>query len=284
MGKKKDDTKSSGEKAYKFLLTEKLPNGVAIATLNRPEENNVLHYPLFLEITDLMETMSVDDDVRVVIFRAAGDHFCMGGDMRHIVKNQGIETSRFFSGLERMYMAIKHCRKITIAAVHGTCTAGGFGVSMSNDMVVASEDAKFGTTAVKVGMYCATSGVMLPPIIGAKRAFMLGFTGELISAAEAERWGFINKVVPREKLMETAMQLAETMLAYSPLGLDVGKKAFLMTRDMEYGKALHFSIRQIAYLIDTKDGKEAMKAFLEKRKPVWSDEWRKRGGDISPSR
>lgn len=281
----KDDAKSISNKSqYKFLLTEKLPNGVAIATLNRPEENNVLHYPLFLEITDLMEAMNVDDDVRVVIFRSSGDHFCMGGDMREIVKNQGMETTRFFNALCRMYKAIKFCRKVTIAAVQGVCTAGGFGVAVSHDMIVASEDAKFGTTAVKVGMYCATSGVMLPPIIGAKRAFMLGFTGELISAAEAERWGFVNKVVPREKLMDTAMQLAETLLAHSPLSLDMGKKMFLTTSDMEYGKALDVSIRQIAYLIDTKDGKEAMKAFLEKRKPVWSDEWRKRGGDISPSR
>ena len=172
---------------YEFLLTEKLDTGIAIATLNRPERNNVLHYKLFLEvhaetvvlfrellfleIHDLMEEMSVDNDVRLRIFRGAGDNFCMGGDLQEIAENEGIDTSRFFHGLGRMYKAIKYCRKITIAAVHGICSAGGFGVALSHDMIVASEDAKFGATAIKVGMYCANTAVMLPPIVGDKRAF-----------------------------------------------------------------------------------------------------------------
>ena len=110
---------------YEFILTEKLGNGIAIATLNRPDMNNVLHYKLVLEMNDLTEEMSTDDDIRVVILKGAGEHFCMGGDLQEIAENQGIETARFFQGLGRMYKAIKYCRKITIAAVHGTCTAGG---------------------------------------------------------------------------------------------------------------------------------------------------------------
>jgi len=269
---------------YEFLLTEKLDNGIAIATLNRPEKNNTLHYQLFLEINDLMEEMNVDDDVRVLIFRGAGNHFCMGGDLTEIVENQGIETTRFFNGLSRMYKAIKYCRKITIAAVHGTCSAGGFGVALSHDMIVASEDAKFGATAIGVGMFCANTAVMLPPIVGDKRAFEIQFTGGVVSATEAERWGFVNRVVPREKLMDAAFELAEKMLVYTPLGLDIGKRSWLMTHDMPYGKAIDHAIGQIAYLADTEDGKEAMRAFLAKRKPVWGDEWQRRGGRISPSR
>jgi len=269
---------------YEFLLTEKLGNNIAIATINRPVKNNTLHYKLFLEINDLMEEMSVDDDVRVLILRGAGDHFCMGGDLEEIVENQGIETTRFFHGLGRMYKAIKYCRKITIAAVHGTCTAGGLGVALSHDMIVASEDAKFGATAIKVGMFCASTAVMLPPIIGDKRAFELQFTGRVIPASEAERYGFVNRVVPREKLMDAAFELAEQLLVNRPLGLEVGKKSFTMTRDMPYGVAIDHAIEKIAYLADLKDGKEAMRAFLENRKPVWSDEWQRRGGRLSPGR
>jgi len=269
---------------YEFLLTEKLDNGIAIATLNRPERNNVLHYPLFLEIHDLMEEMNIDNDVRVLIFRGAGDHFCMGGDLKEIAGNEGIETSRFFHGLGRMYKAIKYCRKITIAAVHGVCSAGGLGVALSHDLIVASEDAQFGATAIKVGMYCANTAVMLPPIVGDKRAFDLQFTGRMLTAAEAERWGFVNRVVPREKLMDTAFELAEEILAHMPIGVEVGKKSFLMTRDMPYGPAIDHAIEMITHLANLKDGKEAMRAFLEKRKPVWSDEWQKRGGHLSPSR
>ncbi len=269
---------------YEFLLTEKLDNGIAVATLNRPEKNNTLHYKLYLEINDLMEEMSVDDDVRVLIFRGAGNHFSMGGDLKEIVENEGVETSRFFHGLSRMYKAIKYCRKITIAAVHGTCSAGGLGVALSHDMIVASEDALFGATAIKVGMFCANTAVMLPPIVGDKRAFELQFTGRVITASEAERWGFVNRVVPREKLMDAAFELAEELLVHMPIGLEVGKQSFLMTRDMPYGPAIDHAIEMVAYLADLKDGKEAMRAFLEKRKPVWSDEWQKRGGRLSLSR
>ena len=197
---------------YEFVLTEKLDNGIAVATLNRPERNNTLHYKLYMEVNDLIEEMSVDDDVRVLIFRGAGNHFCMGGDLKEIVENEGVETSRFFHGLSRMYKAIKYCRKITIAAVHGVCSAGGLGVALSHDMIVASEDAKFGATAIKVGMFCANTAVMLPPIIGEKRAFDLQFTGRIISAMEAERYGLVNRVVPREKLMDTAFEVAGQIL------------------------------------------------------------------------
>lgn len=269
---------------YEFLLTEKLDNGIAIATLNRPDRNNTLHYPLFLEIHDLMEEMNVDDDVRLLILRGAGDHFCMGGDLKEIVTNRGVETTRFFHGLSRMYKAIKFCRKVTIAAIHGTCAAGGFGVALSCDMIVASEDAVFGATAIKVGMFCANTAVMLPPIIGEKRAFDLQFTGRMISAAEAERYGLVNRVVPREKLMDTAFEVAGQILSYTPIGVEVGKKSFLATRDMPYGTGIDHAIERISYLANLEDGKEAMKAFLEKRKPVWSDEWKRRGGRLRYSR
>jgi len=125
---------------------------------------------------------------------------------------------------------------------------------------------------------------MLPPIVGDKRAFEIQFTGGVVSAAEAERWGFVNRVVPREKLMDAAFELAEKMLVYTPLGLEIGKRSWLVTRDMPYGKAIDHAIGQIAYLANTEDGKEAMRAFLAKRKPVWGDEWQRRGGRISPSR
>jgi len=269
---------------YEFLLTEKLDNGIAVATVNRPDRNNTLHYPLFLEIHDLMEEMSVDDDVRLLILKGAGNHFCMGGDLKEIVTNQGIETSRFFHGLSRMYKSIKYCRKVTIAAVHGTCTAGGLGVALSCDMIVAAEDALFGATAIKVGMFCANTAVMLPPVVGEKRAFELQFTGRTITASEAERYGMVNRVVPREKLMDTALELAGQILQYSPIGVEIGKKSFLMTKDMPYGPAIDHAIEMIAYLADLEDGKEAMKAFLEKRKPVWGDEWKRRGGHLSHSR
>jgi enoyl-CoA hydratase/carnithine racemase len=231
-----------------------------------------------------MEEMSVDNDVRVLIFRGAGDHFCMGGDLEEIVENQGIETSRFFHGLGRMYKAIKYCRKITIAAVHGTCTAGGLGVALSCDMIVASEDAKFGATAIKVGMFCASTAVILPPIIGDKKACELQFTGRVIPASEAERYGFVNRVVPREKLMDAALDLAGEMLVNSPMGLEVGKRSYLMTRNMPHGPAIDYAVERIAYLADLKDGKEAIRAFLEGREPVWGDEWRRRGGGLSLTR
>lgn len=251
---------------YKTIVVEKKKH-VGILTLNRPEKLNTLNFQLYKEILSGLLKLEHDDEVHVVVIKANGRAFCAGGDISEPTSSpfERHQDKRF----ARLSMTIANMHKPVIAAVHGAATAGGCGLALSCDLVIASEDAKFGLTAINAGLFCFGPAVPLSRSVGRKKSLELLLTGDIIKAEEAFRIGMVNQIVPQEKLYETAMELAEKLAAKSPAALQMGKESFYAMADMEYEKALDYSEGMIAILSSTEDAEEGINAFLKKRKPKW---------------
>jgi enoyl-CoA hydratase/carnithine racemase len=251
---------------YETILVE-TKNHVGVLTLNRPDKLNTLSVKLFEEIVLGLEALEHDDEVHVVIIRAGGRAFCAGRDISDPTESplERHQHRRF----ARLAATIAKMGKPVIASVQGPATAGGFGLALACDLVIASEDARFGMTAINLGLFGFGPALLLSRSLGSKKALEILLTGDLIDAAEAERLGLVNRVVPRERLDETVIELAEKLAGKSPVALQMGKRGFYTMAGMEYLKALDYSEALISILHSTEDVEEGIKAFLEKREPVW---------------
>lgn len=254
--------------SYKDILVEK-KDKVGIITLNRPPENR-LTLPLFREVRAAAAEFDADEDVLLVMLKGAGKDFSRGGDVEDIAPLEDWEANEFFMNLIEMVRGFRQLTKPTMAVVHGWATAGGMVTALACDLVVASEDAVFGATAIDFGLYCFFGPpTMLPPLVGPKKAFEMGVTGDLIPAPEAERRGMINRVVPRKKLDEAAWELARKITVKSPSAILLGKRCFYACQDVEYMKALDHGASVMVQYHMTEEAREGMRAFLEKREPMW---------------
>jgi enoyl-CoA hydratase/carnithine racemase len=253
----------------KYVLTEK-KGEIGYLILNRPQASNFLNQQFFSDIIQTLLELDADPKLRLIMVKGAGDNFCMGADVAEIVVLDKYGCRNFFLTLNQMYQTFHRVDKVIIAMVHGYATAGGMGIVSSCDLVVASEDAKFGMTAINVGLCCMTgTAVMLPRIVGSKKALEMGLTGKVISAQEAERLGLINMVVPKERLEPAAMELARKILNKNPVAIVMGRRNFYTVADMEYDKALEHSAEAFGLLAGTEEAKEGMRAFLENRQPSY---------------
>jgi enoyl-CoA hydratase/carnithine racemase len=233
---------------------------------------------MFDGIIQNLEELNGDDEVRLIIVKGVGDYFCYGADVREILGLGKHKTSDFFVDLTRMLIAFYEVDKPIIAMVQGYATAGGFSLALSCDFIIASEDTSFGVTAVNVGLLCThTTGVMLPRIVGTKKALEMGITGDLITASEAERLGIVNRVVPREKLESATMELAQKILSKNPVSIVLGRRAFYDCIDMDYLTGLKHAGKMLRQIGATEEAREGMLAFLAKRKPSY-----KRGTSLPP--
>jgi len=156
--------------------------------------------------------------------------------------------------------------------VHGAAVANGCGLVAACDLAIAADDARLGTTAINVGLFCFGPSAPLVRSVGRKRSLKMLLTGDIIDAVEAERIGLVNEVVPREKLEEAVMALAEKLAKKNPISLQIGKNAFYKMSDMTYGEGLAYLGEVFTIVCSTDDGKEGINAFLEKREPHWTKE------------
>jgi enoyl-CoA hydratase/carnithine racemase len=243
---------------------------IGFLILNQPRRGNMLSRALFAGIIEGLEELDVDNEVRLIIVKGLGDHFCYGADVHEIVILDKSKTGNFFIELNKMLLTFHKINKPSIAMVQGYATAGGFSIALSCDIIVASENAHFGPTAVNVGLFCAqTTAVMLPRIIGSKKALEMGLTGDLISAPEAERLGIVNRVVPHDRLESTTIELAEKILSKNPLAIVLGRRAFYDCADMGYAEGLKHAAEVLRQVGISDQAKEGMMAFLAKRKPSY---------------
>ena len=161
--------------------------------------------------------------------------------------------------------------KPVIGAVHGAAVANGCGLAVACDLTIASEDARFGTTAINVGLFCFGPSAPVSRCVGKKRSLELLLTGDIIDAKEAERIGLVNEVVPREELEGSAMKLAGKLASKSPVALQMGKTSFYKMSDMGYDEALTYLGEVFTTLCTTEDAKEGVSAFKDKRQPQWKE-------------
>jgi crotonobetainyl-CoA hydratase len=242
----------------------------AIVTLNRPEKRNSLNEALLAAMDKAFAAIEEDKEIRAVIVRGAGKSFSAGLDLAEANRLEGIHNP---VNIERTFHRLEQLSVPTIAAVQGAALAGGCELALHCDLRVATEDARIGMTVARVGLVVPYDFIRkLIEVIGMANTAQILFTGEPVNAQRAFAMGMVHEVVPSDKLDEAAVAWAEKVSANAPLSLRTMKKS--MRRSMsEANDAWHEDILEMAQIVRaSKDAKEGMRAFLEKRKPVWRAE------------
>lgn len=254
--------------AYREIKFE-IKEGIGLITLNRPEKRNALSLNMMREIISLLKEVKKKVEIRVLIIKGEGPVFSAGHDLSEMV---GLDVSAYrliFATCTEMMRSIRDLPQPVIAQVHGWATAAGCQLVATCDLAVAEENARLATPGVRIGLFCHTPQVPLSRAIGRKKAIEMLFTGQPISAREAERFGLINKVVPLEKLNEETFLLAHQIAQASPLTLALGKKSFYSQLEMEEEKAYAYVQEMMSLNALAEDAQEGISAFLQKRIPQW---------------
>src|SRR5438477_4980080 len=212
-----------------------------------------------------------DDDVRLLVLTGAGDQaVCAGADLTGMRGDAGfVETHDARGELARLFHELWDLGKPTIARVRGYALAGGFGLALANDFVIAAEDAQFGTPEINVGLWPYMITVPLVRSMPPKKVLELMLTGRRVDAAEAERIGFVNRVVPVDELDAAVDELAGTLGSKSPLILRWGRESFYRALDMDPDDALAYLEAMLTITSASEDTAEGVAAFAEKREPQW---------------
>src|ERR1700687_1522545 len=258
---------------YSTLILE-FSGEIAKITLNRPDKRNAINTQMIAELQTALDTIEKSHS-RVVIVTGAGTSFCAGMDLEMlaaIAKQSPAENQEDSRRIAKMLRRLWSFPRPMIAAVNGPAYAGGCGIATLCDFTLAAPDAKFGYTEVKIGFLPAIVSVFLTRQIGEKRTRDLLLTGRIIEAAEAKEMGLINEIVPPEKLMDRAKELAEILIAASPSSLTRAKRLLTSAAAASVDADLERAVLENARIRCTPDFQEGLASFLEKRKPVWRGE------------
>ena len=259
---------------YKCLLYE-IKDGVATLTLNRPERLNALGDTLRDDLHDAITRSAADPDVRVMIVTGAGKGFCAGGDVKAM--NEAKEGKRerpliekIAPGRDRTLLAMRDAPQPIIAAINGAAAGAGMNLALGCDIRVASTAAKFSQAFVKRGLHPDWGGTyFLPRVVGMARAAEMIFTGEVIDAAEALRLGIVSRVVAPEELLPTVSELARKIAEGPPVAIRLAKHSLYANADRDLKSALEGETAAQNLCFETEDAREGIRAFIEKRAPVF---------------
>jgi methylglutaconyl-CoA hydratase len=246
--------------------------GLATLTLNRPDKRNAISYELIGDLIKALEEVT-NSDARVLVLTGAGKAFSSGMDLDNLktligrTREQNLEDSRT---MVTLFRSLYEFPKPTIAAVNGAAIAGGTGLALLCDFTLAIPEAKFGYTEVRIGFVPAIVATFLLRQVGEKIARDLLLTGRLFDAAEALRLGLINEIVPAEKLLDRARELALQLAENSPLSLFQTKRLLNEHARAELDAQIEAAIRENAGIRESADFREGIESFLEKRKPKWT--------------
>jgi enoyl-CoA hydratase/carnithine racemase len=253
------------------LLLWRQDGGVLHLTLNRPLQYNALSEQMLAALRQALARISADHSVRVLILGAAGKAFCAGHDLRQIRENTRLEYYQaLFGECAALMMQIRTLPQPVIARVHGLATAGGCQLVASCDLAVASDTARFATSGINIGLFCATPAVPLARNMGQKQAFEMLVTGDFIDAHTACARGLVNRVVPADQLDAELDRLAASILAKPAYILAAGKQLFYRQQDMGIDAAYQLAVQTMACNVLEADAQEGIDAFLAKRKPNWA--------------
>jgi enoyl-CoA hydratase len=245
---------------------------IGVVILNRAEKGNPFDWSTIKEMEEVLYRVEHDEGIRGMILSAQGDkYFCVGADIRLMESIQGKEYAEFLLAGLRMNEKIQRCRKPTIAALNGMAVGAGGEIAMSCDLRVASTNAKIGIPELKIGMVPGWGGVFrLTRLVGQAKAMELVLTASNISAQEAKEIGLVNKVVKPEALMKETKALMQKILVNAPLGIAFAKYIIRGESEMPFHIGENYEAMTSILTFLSRDGKEGMEAFFQKRKPAWS--------------
>lgn len=249
---------------YQYILVEQNEN-IGIVTLNRPKELNALNFQLVSEVADALETFDRDEAIRCIILTGAGEKaFAAGADIKEMANKSPIEM--MMGGFEA-WQRIRRLHKPVIAAVGGYALGGGCELAMHCDMIVASENARFGQPEILIGVMPGAGGTQrLARTIGKYRTMEMVLTGSQISAQELHSLGLVNRVVPKGEHLNEALKLAQTVAAQPPIAARLAKQAVQAAFETSLEEGLEIERKNFFMLFATEDMREGMQAFIEKRK------------------
>ncbi len=250
-----------------FILIE-LRGRVGLVRINRPKALNALNNQLIHELMAALETLDRSPEIGAMVITGDERAFAAGADIKEMAEESAVSI------LQRDHIApfdrITHIKKPVIAAVSGWCLGGGNELAMSCDMIVASESARFGQPEINLGVIPGAGGTQrLARAVGKALTMEMVLNNRTLTAEEAQRFGLINRVVPVERYLDEALQLAAEIAERAPLALQLGKEAVNHAFESFLSDGLREERRAFYYLFASEDQKEGMRAFAEKRKANW---------------
>ncbi|HRP08283.1 MAG TPA: enoyl-CoA hydratase-related protein [Gemmatimonadales bacterium] len=257
---------------FSTLLYELDADGIAVATVNRPDKLNALDATVISDLGRLIEQVRNDPAVRILIITGAGPKaFVAGADIVELATLNASDGRRLAERGQAVFRAIEKTYKPVIAAVNGFALGGGCELAMACDIRIASPNARFGQPEVKLGLIPGYGGtVRLPRLVGRGRAVELLITGRMVDAEEAAAIGLVNKVVPQESLLDEAKALARTILEMGPLAVGMVLKVVDRGLDMSIDDALRAEAESFGAACATDDKREGTDAFLTRRTPKFT--------------
>ena len=255
---------------YDNLIVE-VDNGIAVITINRPKEMNALNPATVKELDDAFLKLGKDSAVGAVIITGNDKAFVAGADISSMVEMAPIPAKEWASFGQQVFARIENFSRPVIAACGGFTLGGGCELAMACDIRIASDKAKFGQPEVNLGIMPGFAGTQrLPRLVGKGQAKILIFTGDIIDATEALRIGLVDKVVPQETLLDTAKSLAAKIVTKAPYAVQQAKRAINQGMEVDSASGIILEAEAFGMCFTTKDQREGMKAFLEKRTPQFT--------------
>eukprot|EP00403_Amphidinium_massartii_P008541 CAMPEP_0178411182 /NCGR_PEP_ID=MMETSP0689_2-20121128/21363_1 /TAXON_ID=160604 /ORGANISM="Amphidinium massartii, Strain CS-259" /LENGTH=268 /DNA_ID=CAMNT_0020032381 /DNA_START=251 /DNA_END=1057 /DNA_ORIENTATION=- len=254
-----------------LVLSEKKSSGVALLTLNRPKALNALSDALMTQVSERLKEADADEDVKAIVITGTGKAFAAGADIKEMNSRADYPAVRKDNMLAH-WSAVSAVRKPIIAAVNGFALGGGCELAMSCDIIIASEDAKFGQPEIKLGTIPGVGGTQrLIRAVGKSKAMLLVLTGDMISAEEAKEAGLVARIVPKEGLLDEAEKVAAVIASYSSPVVQLAKEAVNFAEESSLADGLRFERHLFHATWGLADRKEGFTAFAEKRAPAWKN-------------
>lgn len=259
----------SGTVSYEAISYE-TSGGVARLTIEREDRRNAINPEVVAELSAGLASAEADGSIDAVVLTGAGEKaFCAGGDLGGMGEASRVAQHFIRGEVGDLFKQMRSSRLPIVARLNGHALAGGFGLMLACDLVVAAEDAEIGTPEVNIGLWPFMISAVIQRDVPRKIALELMLTGRRMGAQEAARWGFINRVVPRGELDDAVDAMVEVLTGKSQLIVSLGKRSFYRAEDMDFDHALEYLAGMLTVCLESEDTIEGVTAFLEKRQPDW---------------
>ena len=260
-------------KKFKKVVTQSSYNGISRVILNDPNTYNSLSYNTIKSLIESFKKFNKDNNTKVIIIEGRGNGFCAGHNLKELqaLKKKKKEYKKLFNLCSKLMLEIVEGRKPVIAKVHGAAYAAGCQLVASCDLAISSDDAKFATPGVNIGLFCSTPMVAVSRKVSRKKTMKMLLTGEPIKADYAKEIGLINEYYPTSKLESEVLKLAKKIASKSNLTIKIGKKGFYKQLEMPLKKAYNYTSKIMAKNMMSFDASEGISAFIEKRNPKWKN-------------